>query len=455
MCKKFLGLAVALVMLFGVVAIAKAQMDAVKFKFGGYYRIRGVATDNRDRNDDNDDNEAWLDSVFRPRLTATMADKARMFVELDIPVWNAVGGNGSPHWGGGYCCGPAAGNGFRTPETVNATVYNLQIQVPGMPGWFVRGGRDNGFSPRGQIGMVPQLRDYSIQVWGSVPGMMGLKPRFEAWKLLENELAHSDDSDLYVLKLPFSMMKGIRVMPYLSVLRDESSDMTRELTWPAVQISTRQGNFFGKLDFIYQTGEYNNTDVRAHLIWVEVGGSWGPFTASVNYVNASGDNDAGDDEISLFFGVPGKTRTQGPTNLWFGEKYADTSNVSGDGSADLAAGGVTVGGLGRNIGGAGGSSGNGTSTISVDAAYVLTKALKLHGTVGFISSAEADLRADRVSDKFIGTEIDVGAVWSIYKGIALHGNFGYLSAGEYGEPADGSEKNDDSWLAVWRLQWFF
>ena len=49
MCKKLLGLAVALVMLFGVVAIAKAQMDPIKFKFGGWFRYRGVATDNRDR----------------------------------------------------------------------------------------------------------------------------------------------------------------------------------------------------------------------------------------------------------------------------------------------------------------------------------------------------------------------------------------------------------------------
>ena len=231
--------------------------------------------------------------------------------------------------------------------------------------------------------------------------------------------------------------------------------MDRQLTWPAVQISTRQGNFFGNLDFIYQTGEYNNTDVVAHLVWVEVGGSWGPLTASVNYVNASGDNNPNDDEINLFFGVPGKTRTQGPTSLWFGEKYHDTSNVSGGGGADLAAGGVTVGGLFRNIGGAGGSSGNGTSTISLDASYAITKALKFHGTVGFISSAEADGRPGRVDEKFIGTEIDVGAVWSIYKGIALHANFGYLSMGEYGEAADGSQKNDDPWVAVWRLQWFF
>lgn len=448
MCKKFIGLAVALVMLFGVVAIAKAQMDPVKFKFSGYFRARGAATDNRDRDDNRDDNETWHDTVFRPRLIGTMADKARLFIELDIPVWNAVASRGQPHWGTGVV--PLS----RDPNSAHATVYNLQVQIPFMPGWFVRFGRDNGFSPRGQIGMVPQLRDYAIQLWGSVPGL-GLKPRLEAWKLSEGELAGSDDSDLYTLKLPFSMMKGTTVTPYIAILMDESTDMDRQLTWPAVQISTRQGNFFGNLDFIYQTGEYNDTDVTAHLIWVEVGGSWGPLTASVNYVNASGDNNPNDDEINLFFGVPGKTRTQGPTSLWFGEKYHDTSNVSGGGGADLAAGGVQVGGLFRNIGGAGGSSGNGTSTISLDASYAITKALKFHGTVGFISSAEADGRPGRVDDKYIGTEIDVGAVWSIYKGIALHANFGYLAMGEYGEAADGSEKNDDPWVAVWRLQWFF
>ena len=169
----------------------------------------------------------------------------------------------------------------------------------------------------------------------------------------------------------------------------------------------------------------------------------------MNYVFASGDNDARtDNEANRFTGV-GCAGTdsgvhcdayaKGPTDMWFGAKYNDIDIVGS-----------------RSLAGNGGASGNGTSTVTIDAAYALTKALKFQGTVGFISSAEADSRPGMVSDKYIGTEIDLSATWSIYKGVSLTGGFDYLSAGEYGESsAAGSKGNDDSWQAVWKLQWFF
>ena len=350
---------------------------------------------------------------------------------------------------------------------MNVVVYNLQVQVPGVPGpWFVKVGRDNGFMPRGIIADVPTLRSFGVQVWGTA-GMF--KPRFELWKrdettatgLGNNGLALSDDDDLYVVKMPFSPMKGVRVMPYLAYWRSMnrtysfgSNEADINMYYPAVSISARQGNFFGKLDFVYQTGEVDHDadgpadyDVKAYVFWGQVGGSWGPLTVSANYVFASGDNDDTDDEVNRFTGV-GCAGTdsgvfcdayaKGPTDLWFGAKYTDV-NIVGS----------------RNIGGDGGAGGNGTSTFTIDAAYALTKALKLQGTVGFISSAEADSRDDRVSDKYIGTEIDLAATWSIAKGVSLKGGLSYLAAGEYGELADGSQKNDDSWQAVWKLQWFF
>ncbi len=476
MSKKLLGLAVALVMLFGVVAIAKAQMDPIKFKFGGWFRYRGVASDNRDRNDDNDDNNSYYDVVFRPSFTATMGSTARVFFQLDIPGFNGIGGDDFinfgtgviPVNGGGEAHHSGRPGGGRT--AVNVVVYNLQVQVPGVPGpWFVKVGRDNGFMPRGIIADVPTLRSFGVQVWGTA-GMF--KPRFELWKrdettatgLGNNGLAMSDDDDLYVFKMPFSPMKGVRVMPYLAYWRSMNrtysfapNEADINMYYPAVSISARQGNFFGKLDFVYQTGEVDHDadgpadyDAKAYVFWGQVGGSWGPLTVSANYVFASGDNDDTDDEVNRFTGVgcAGTTSgifcdayAKGPTDLWFGAKYTDV-NIVGS----------------RNIGGDGGAGGNGTSTITIDAAYALTKKLKLQGTVGFISSAEAypgDDHPERVNEKYIGTEIDLAATWSIAKGVSLKGGLSYLAAGEYGELADGSQKNNDSWQAVWKLQWFF
>ena len=186
MSKKLLGLAVALVMLFGVVAIAKAQMDPIKFKFGGWFRYRGVASDNRDRNDDNDDNNSYYDVVFRPSFTATMGSTARVFFQLDIPGFNGIGGDDFINFGTGVI--PVNGGGEAHPSgrpgggrtAVNVVVYNLQVQVPGVPGpWFVKVGRDSGFMPRGIIADVPTLRSFGVQVWGTA-GMF--KPRFELWK---------------------------------------------------------------------------------------------------------------------------------------------------------------------------------------------------------------------------------------------------------------------------------
>ena len=143
---------------------------------------------------------------------------------------------------------------------MNVVVYNLQVQVPGMPGWFVKMGRDNGFLPRGIIADVPTFRDFGIQIWGgSMPGL-GLKPRFEAWKRDEtpqgenfnNGLALNDDDDLYVVKLPFSPMKGLRVMPYLVYWSSSdrpytfgSNNADVDMFYPAVSISMRQGNSSG------------------------------------------------------------------------------------------------------------------------------------------------------------------------------------------------------------------
>ncbi len=500
MSKKLVGLALALVMLFGVAAMAQAQ---VKFKFGGWFRYRGVTTDNKDRNKDAVDDTNYYDVVFRPSFTATMEDKARVFFQLDIPSFNAIGGDDFHNFGGG----PLNTTGGRTG--VNVVVYNLQVKVPGVPGnWFVKVGRDNGFMPRGLVADVPTLRSFGIQVWGTV-GMF--KPRFEIWKRDEismstmainidpmeaddktimykrhmhrqnanfnNGLALDDDDDLYVVKLPFTPSKGLRVMPYLAYWKstDRGYDFSGkkadiDMFYPAVSASYRNGNYFAKLDFVYQTGEIDHESMMhedytasAYAFWGQIGGTWGPLSASVNYVFASGDDDKNDEDMTRFTGagcagtdsgVFCDAYAKGPTDLWFGSKYNDI-NIVGS----------------RNIGGDGDARGNGTSTFTVDAAYSLMKNLRLQGTLGFIWSAEKRMDMmgyDRFSSSSrIGTEVDLSATWSIYKGVSLTGGFDYLFAGDYGELNEDSQlaadkqkpgwinDNSDSWQAVWKLQWFF
>jgi hypothetical protein len=65
--------------------------------------------------------------------------------------------------------------------------------------------------------------------------------------------------------------------------------------------------------------------------------------------------------------------------------------------------------------------------------------------------------------------MDLAATWTIYKGVSVNAGFDYLFAGDYGElrtpianasqVAGGANRavnnNDDSWQAVWKVQWFF
>jgi len=485
MNKKLVGLALAAVMTFGIAATAAAQ---VNFKFGAWFRMRGVATENQDRLDTvtgapgdlGRDQWRYYDHVFRPYFVATLGDKARMFFQLDIGNFNQIGGDDGVNFGTGFLA--IAGR-----TDVDVVTYNLQVKVPYVPGpWFFKFGRDNVFLPRGLVGRLPNLREFGLQLWGTV-GI--LKPRVEIWKRDETDsgtlgLDFADDDDVYIGKLSFSPTKGVRVMPYI-VFHEQNATASRSekiTSWyPAISGSARYKNFIGKADFVYQSGDIDraSTDttadskVSAYVFWLQGGVTLGAANLSVNYVMSSGDSNQNDDNENQFFAVgcspiTGESgcdaRSQGPTDMWFGDKYNDT----------LTVGARNIGG---NTGGTGGryARGNGTQVLSFDGSYRLLKSVLVQGTIGAIWSAHSrpDLTAAGTtpfkSDRYIGTEVDVSATWTLYKGVSLTGGFDYLMAGDYGElrtpVANASQvpggtnravnNNDNSWQAVWKLQWFF
>ncbi|MFQ5915631.1 MAG: hypothetical protein ACE5JS_20870, partial [Nitrospinota bacterium] len=208
MIRKLLGVGLTLVFLTGFATSAMAQ--AINFKFGGWFRYRGIVTDNQDRLDTVEgaagdlgrDNFLFYDSVFRPTFTATMEDKARVFFQLDIPSFNQVGGDDGFQVGTGFV--PETATGERGRTDVNVVVYNLQVKTPLVPfPWFWRFGRDNVFLPRGLVGRLPLLREFGIQTWATI-GMF--KPRVEVYKRDESAstsfggrgLDFSDDDNVYV-----------------------------------------------------------------------------------------------------------------------------------------------------------------------------------------------------------------------------------------------------------------
>ena len=391
--KIFLGL-IAFALMVALVVPATAQVD---FKFGGWFRFRGIASNNQDRLDTvkgapgdlGRDEWRYYDHVFRPYIVSTMGDKARMFFQLDIGNFNQIGGDDGVNFGTGFLA--IAGR-----TDVDVVVYNLQVKLPMVPGpWFIKFGRDNVFLPRGLVGRLPNLREFGIQLFGTV-GIF--KPRFEVYKRDETSsgtlgLDFADDDDVYIGKLPFSPMKGVRIMPYV-VFHEQNRTATRSekiTSWyPAISGSARYKNFSGKADFVYQSGEIDrvatdataDSDVSAYVLWLQGGVTLGAANLSVNYVMSSGDTNQNDSNEDQFFAVgcspiTGESgcdaRSQGPTDLWFGDKYNDT----------LTVGARNIGG---NTGGTGGrySRGNGVSVVSFDGSYRVLKSLLVQGTVGAI-----------------------------------------------------------------------
>ena len=486
MNKKLVGLALAVAMTFGIAATAAAQ---VNFKFGAWMRYRGVLSDNQDRLDTikgsgsnlAKDNWKYYDHVFRPYFKAS-TDFARMYFQLDIPKFNLVAGGDGSNFGTGL----VAYSDFGRTD-VSVVTYKLSVKVPAVPGnWWVTMGYDNVFLPRGLVGRLPNLREFGIQLKGNL-GI--LKPQIEIWKRDETDsgtlgLSFADDDDVYIGKLPFSPTKGVRILPYI-VFHEQNRTAVRSekiTSWyPGVSVSARHKIFSGKADFVYQSGDIDrastdttaDSDVSAYVLWLQGGVTLGAANLSVNYVLSSGDSNQNDDSENQFFGigcspVTGDTgcdaRSQGPTDLWFGDKYNDTLTV---GSRNI----------GGNTGGTGGryARGNGVEVISFDASYKLLKNFLVQGTLGAIWSGNSrpDLTATGStpfkSDRYIGTEFDVSGTWTLYKGVSLTGGFDYLVAGDYGElrapVANASQEpggtnravnnNDNSWQAVWKLQWFF
>ncbi|MDP6365078.1 MAG: hypothetical protein QF787_02860, partial [Nitrospinota bacterium] len=122
----------------------------------------------------------------------------------------------------------------------------------------------------------------------------------------------------------------------------------------------------------------------------------------------------------------------------------------------------------RNIcgNGDGGVGGNGSHIYELMYKYKLTKALGVEGNVSFIRSAaaRADIDTDAdgiadtnfVSDKSIGTEVDISAKYDIYKGLWARLTYAHMFAGDYGKSSDvGTRAFDDSWALYWELRHTF
>ncbi len=486
-----------------VVAVLASPVLAVDFSYGGWHRVRAIAGNNQDRLDavrakddtgkQSRDNWRFLDSVFRSIFVGRQDDDVQGLVQLEFSVFNQILGGGGAYFGTTQIQ-PSEVKGFG-PTEANSVLYWLQFKVPFLPGpWFVRAGQNDFILPRGIVGRFPSLRETGIQVFGKA-GPVDL--RFEWLKRFENDIGDADDDDVYIVRGTYSSLRNVSITLY-EVLqfknRGETTGANFRDFWTGLSLRGRYGRFHSAFDFIYQTGdwEYNaageaatsidmgksrlnrDQNVNAWVIWLTGGVTFGPANVAAHFIDVSGDKDQEDSTQNQFYGIGCQTTDSGgagcdvyseaPADLWFGAKYNE----------GVLAGSLNLGG---NTGGTGSryARGNGNRTFALDFALRPIKDVVFNTTLGFIWSQHArpDLTSDGASpfvwDTYVGTEIDLNLAWTPYRGFTLQGGFDYLAAGDYGrlrnrvdeqdQVAGGSNRrvnsNDDSWQAIFMMQWFF
>ncbi len=511
MLKKLLGVALVLVM----VAVFAAPASAADFSFGGWYRLRAIAANNQDRLDTLPrgvgarDNVRYVDSTFFLNFDARQDDNVQGFVQIKAPEFQNVWGNGGLQFGdGAFGGGTAPSSGTSTFDAMG-NLYWIQFKVPFLPGpWFVRAGLDDIPLPKGIIAFLPFFKETGFQLFGNVGPDVAL--RGEAFKRGEGQVQNADDDSVYTLRARYSGLRNVSLNIYeVLQFKNRTSTTTANFRdyWSGLSTSGRYGRFNATADFVYLTGDWeygsageavqgNDTGklrmqrdqkVNAWVIWLTGGVTLGPVNLTAQYLEVSGDNDQEDNTQNQFYGIGCQTsdsffvggcdaRVMGPTQLWFGHKDGRHNGGLVSGSRDL----------GGNTGGAGGrySRGNGNRVFAFDSSVKVMRDVTLNGTLGFIWSQHArpDLSAAGtnpfVRDTYIGSEIDLNVAWTLYPGFLLEGDIQYLAAGDYGilrtkipgqsqvtgaSPLPGivgggtrmTNANDDSWQAMFTMQWFF
>ena len=91
--KKILLALFAMALVVAFTAPAYAAMKGASFKFSGFYRLRGISENNRERSPDGERGRQYYDDLIRPRFTVnTDGGKVVAMYEMDTVVTLTPGG---------------------------------------------------------------------------------------------------------------------------------------------------------------------------------------------------------------------------------------------------------------------------------------------------------------------------------------------------------------------------
>lgn len=472
-----------------------APSYAADFKFSGFFRLRGLSSNNTDRDDDTHDGIQYFDALSRPRFTAK-TDGGKVWV-----VWE-------PEW-------TNANGGFTTAgrHAVGTNRWVVDFAVPGSK-LRARWGRTDYVSPDKEIfDSSGRSRKPGLALYGKLSSNLSLS-LFNT-KTREDTTGASDDADAYYLGLTWKASPNVTLTPWVANSRDNKSDMGYDYWYTALHATAKVGIMSLKATGVYQTGAVSeggsvpgattttyptknpigcagggdecapenriyapvkktamtdrpDVDVSAWGFILRTSFAMGKLKLMANLVSFSGDDDpivaAGhqalqpDKELSRFTfpGLGGYGWVEGG-HIMTSRRWTTTGNSVRN---------VTLTGNGSN------RQLNGANVLEGLFEYKVSKTFTLGGGLSFYQSAESapnicnDANKNSVCDsgeemktvyddsKDFGTEFNLGFKWKIYPKFELRVVGAYLFAGDYGK-VEGDEDLDDTWVAAWTIRHFF
>ena len=413
-----------------------APSYAADFKFSGFFRLRGISTNNEDQNENLEDGKQYYDMLVRPRFTVKSGNVTAMY-EMDTVVNFSASGDTSESEGHTHeFSDNVTGNGGNfggDPRGVRTNRWIIDFAVPGSA-LRMRVGRSDWTSPDKEIFDSGGLtRAPGMSLYGKLSKNMSLS--MFTIKRGGGNKAEADDSDDYLAALSVKLNPALTLTPWVANSRT-SKDDGYNYWYGALNAKTKVGILSLNATGVAQTGELSaKKDISAWGFLVRASTSLGKLKLRGHLTMLSGDDGSDPTDDGRF-----RTPKNGASG-WFQGGHIMTAKYMSFGNALRD----------RQLGAGTKSKLNGSTVLAGLVDYKVSKTLSIGGGVHVIQSAESAASGDDSKD--FGTEIDVNFAWKIYPNLELRGVGGYLAAGDFGKAADA--ERDDTWLVGWSLRHIF
>ncbi len=445
-----------------------APVYAADFKFSGFFRVRGITSDNMDRNDDSHDGIQGYDALTRPRFTAKTAG-GKVWAMWEIDWWErTVGGqtvsgqtvtidgeehevsNGNVSSSGGnasanHVLGRTAGR-----VGVGTNRWVVDFAIPGSQLRF-RWGRTDYVSPDKEIyDSSGRSREPGFALYGKLSNNVSLS--MFTTKTGESGSGtrigvEADDKDDYFVGLSFKANPKLTLTPWIANSRAGGA---YDYWYGALHAKGKMGVMSINATGVYQGGEVSEAvDLSGWGFLLRTSFAMGKLKLLANLTMLSGDKDGdadGDRERFEFPQLGGSGWVFGGTLMTQRSLLGGVTGMQSRLTNNRISRVQLIGGNNRQL--------NGAFVLDVGANYQVSKAFSTFAAVYFYNAAEAAVGDQYDDAKDYGTEFNTGFKWKIYPKLELRTVAAYMVAGDYGKMKDGKDF-DDSWNALWSLRHFF